>query len=899
MTFLFTDIEGSTRLWEDLPEQMREALALHHKVVRAAVESAGGFVFSTAGDGFAAVFGRAGNGVEAAIAAQQHLASSEWPTGTELRVRMAVHTGEAQERDGDYFGSAVNRAARLMSVAHGGQIVCSRVTADLIRDALTDEMTLVDLGEHQLRDLARSERVFQINPPGLVREFPALRSVDTLLGNLPVQPNRFVGRVQLIDRISELVADSAVVTLTGPGGVGKTRLALQVAATLQPEYPDGAWLVDLASVNDPERVGAVMLETLSYTLAPGEEEITGLCARLRRHRILLVVDNCEHLVASVAPVVDAISTSAPNVRLISTSREAFGIPAEQVLQVAPLATEAGGEAVELFVTRVRAARPDFTLDAQTEPAVVELCRRLDGIPLAIELAAARTRAIAPAQILERLDERFRLLDGSSRTAVARHQTLQAAVEWSYELLSDPERAVLNRLSVFAGRFTLGAAETVAADDEIDALGISEHVSALVDKSLVVADTGEESRYRLLETIRQYAADRLLSTGTATEVRARHASYYRSMAGTISPELTGPHDLVSFDRLSADLENVRLMLDWYQDHGQVEVAADVMWELHLFWIWRDHLLEMIARLEATTNPLARDDLRLSRVHGQLAWMKAQMGYPGVPEHAERSAEHARLAGKASPYHSFHGLATYAMNVDGDTKRAIGLMELAIAAASAIGDSFMATSGRVTMLWFMVLLAPGSEETIRLANEVRGDVGQSGSDTLRGLWLGAMAVTVISVEPDRTLALLDEMVTLATRANFPSMLALAEFFRGVVLFVQHRLGETAIAWRRAMVGNHATGNRQRVLLVLSGVTGLIERAGGFETAAILLISLRTARGSYGILGSEIEQSVERTIEERLARSLGGDVAFDRVRPLDVEGAIDLALDTLDELAIESST
>ena len=418
VTFLFTDIEGSTRLWEDLPEQMREALALHHKVVRAAVESAGGFVFSTAGDGFAAAFGRAGNGVEAAIAAQQHLASSEWPTGTELRVRMAVHTGEAQERDGDYFGSAVNRAARLMSVAHGGQIVCSRVTADLIRDALTDEMTLVDLGEHQLRDLARSERVFQINPPGLVREFPALRSVDTLLGNLPVQPNRFVGRVQLIDRISELVADSAVVTLTGPGGVGKTRLALQVAATLQPEYPDGAWLVDLASVNDPERVGAVMLETLSYTLAPGEEEITGLCARLRRHRILLVVDNCEHLVASVAPVVDAISTSAPNVRLISTSREAFGIPAEQVLQVAPLATEAGGEAVELFVTRVRAARPDFTLDAQTEPAVVELCRRLDGIPLAIELAAARTRAIAPAQILERLDERFRLLDGSSRTAVS-------------------------------------------------------------------------------------------------------------------------------------------------------------------------------------------------------------------------------------------------------------------------------------------------------------------------------------------------------------------------------------------------------------------------------------------------------------------------------------------------
>jgi hypothetical protein len=281
------------------------------------------------------------------------------------------------------------------------------------------------------------------------------------------------------------------------------------------------------------------------------------------------------------------------------------------------------------------------------------------------------------------------------------------------------------------------------------------------------------------------------------------------------------------------------------------------------------------------------------------MKAEMGYPGVPEHAERSAEHAKLAGKASPYHAFHGLAAYSMNVDGDTQRAIEHMELAIAAARAIGNSFMVAWGRVALLWFMVLLAPGSDETIRLADEVRRDVGQAGSDTLRGLWLGAMALTVISVEPDRTLALLDEMVTLATRANFPSMLALAEFFRGVVLFVQHRLGETAIAWRRAIVGNHDTGNRQRVLLVLSSVTGLIERAGGVETAAVLLMSLQTARASYGAPGSEIEQSVERTIEERLARSLGGDGAFDRVRPLDVEAAIDLALDTLDELAIESST
>ena len=437
-----------------------------------------------------------------------------------------------------------------------------------------------------------------------------------------------------------------MVTLTGPGGVGKTRLALQVAAVLQPEFPDGAWFVDLAPVNTAERVAAVVLETLGYTLAAGEDDVTGLCARLRRRRLLLVIDNCEHLVASVATVVDAISTSAPDVRVIATSREGLGVPAERVVPVAPLATDADGDAVELFVTRARAARPEFALDAATTPTVVELCRRLDGIPLAIELAAARTRSIAPAKILERLDERFRMLTGGSRTAVARHQTLQAAVDWSYELLSDAERVVLDRLSVFAGGFTLDAAEAVASDDEIDAFDVLEHVSALVDKSLVVADPGEAT-YRLLETIRQYAADRLVASGTAEEVRARHADYYRALAAALAPELTGPGDLAAFDRLSADIENLRLMLDWYHDHDQADVVADVIWELGLFWFWRGHELESIARLEATIDALGDDHLRRSRVHALLAWMKSSVGFAGIPEHAERSAEHAALAGIPPP------------------------------------------------------------------------------------------------------------------------------------------------------------------------------------------------------------------------------------------------------------
>ncbi len=620
-----------------------------------------------------------------------------------------------------------------------------------------------------------------------------------------------------IEQITGLVADTAVVTLTGPGGVGKTRLGLQVAAVLQPEFPDGAWFTDLAPVNTSDRVAAVLLETLGYKLAAGEDDVTGLCARLRRRHLLLVVDNCEHLVASVATVVDAISTSAPDVRVIATSREGLGIPAERVVPVTPLTTDADGDAVELFVARARAARPDFALDATTTPTVVELCRRLDGIPLAIELAAARTRSIAPAKILERLDERFRMLTGGSRTAVARHQTLQAAVDWSYELLSDAESAVLDRLSVFAGGFTLDAAEAVASDDEIDAFDVLEHVSALVDKSLVVAEPGEEA-YRLLETIRQYAASRLAASGSAENVRARHADYYRSVAAAIAPELKGPGELDALDRLSADIENLRLMLDWYPDHDRVDVVADVIWELGDFWFFRGHALETIARLEATLDALGDDHLRLSRVHAVLAWMKAFVGFTGIPEHAERSVEHAVLAGTPTPMQALAALGTYFMTFGGDSERAIEQTQLAVAAAHAIGDEYEAVHYRCNCLTYTALLAPGTDETLRFAEEVRSDVERIGSVVYRGLWLQAMAAALLPVDRERSLALLDDAAELATREKLRDAVAVCEFWRGIVLFTDRRHAAAATAWRRSLVGYHDLGSRRGVTNVLSCVSGL---------------------------------------------------------------------------------
>ena len=894
VTFLFTDLEGSTRLWEAHPQAMRSALARHDAIVRDAIESHGGYVVKTTGDGFHAAFGSAQAAVDTAVVAQLALGQESWDVPGSLRVRMGLHTCEAELRAGDYYGSAVNRAARLMSVAHGGQVVASAATSELVRGGSVE---LVDLGEHRLRDLGLPERAFQVTHPELQREFPALLSVDELAGNLPVQPNRFVGRAASIEQITGLVAETAVVTLTGPGGVGKTRLGLQVAAVVQPAFPDGAWFTDLAPVNTADRVAAVLLETLGYKLAAGEDDVMGLCVRLRRRRLLLVVDNCEHLVASVATVVDAISTSAPDVRVIATSREGLGIPAERVVPVTPLATDADGDAVELFAARARAARPDFVLDATNTPTVVELCRRLDGIPLALELAAARTRSIAPAKILERLDERFRVLTGGSRTAVARHQTLQAAVDWSYELLSDPESRVLDRLSVFAGGFTLEAAEAVAGDDEIDALDVLEHVSALVDKSLVLAEPGEAT-YRLLETIRQYAAGRLAASGTAEAVRARHAEYYRAVVTAVSPRLTGPGELDAFDRLSAEIENLRLMLDWYHDRHRADEVADVIWELGEFWYWRGHSLEMIARLQATVDALGSDHLRLSRVHALLAWMKAVVGFMGIPEHAEQSAQRAVLAGIPTPVESLAGLATYFMTFGGDSERAIEQTRLAVAAARAIGDDYSAGHYQNNCLVFTALLAPGTDETLRLAEEVRHDVEQSGSRVLPQMWRQGMAVALLPVDPDRSLTLLDEAAEHASRENLREILATAEFWRGIVLFVRRRYADAATAWRRALVGYHDLGNRRGITNVLSGVTGLTGRTGRPETAVILLAGLRAARAEYGIPGSANERQAEQRIEEHLSQGDGRESPVHSVLPLDVEATIDLALATLDEIGADAS-
>ena len=579
VTFLFTDLEGSTRLWEELRDAMQSALARHDAVLRNAVESHGGHVVKTTGDGLHAVFATAADATAAAVDAQGQLLGEVWSLPEPLRVRMGLHTGHAEVREGDYYGPAVNRAARVAAAAHGGQIVMSHATEELVCDDLPVGVALLDLGEHRLRDLSRAERVFQVRAGGLMEEFPALRSVEAFPGNLPVQFTSFVGRGEDVAAVSKALWSARLVTLTGVGGVGKTRLALQVAAELLPRFGDGVWLCELGATNDADLLGQVLVATLGVQPRPGRSLVESVCHYLAGREALIVLDNCEHLLDAAAGIAEAMLRAAPAVRVLATSREDLGVGGEHVWPVRCLGVVSGPdveaiakcEAVRLFAERAAAARPSFVVDATNVTAVGEICRRLDGIPLAVELAAARVRSMGPDEIAGLLDERFRLLTGGRRRGVERHQTLRAAVEWSYALLDERGRMVFDRLGVFAGSFDTDAATSVARGDEFTAWDVRDALDDLAAKSMVVLDDSADggTRYRLHETLRQYALERLDDTGQAVECRRRHAEYYAAFAEEAGAGLEGPHEVVWARRFDAELDNLRAAVAWALDANAPE------------------------------------------------------------------------------------------------------------------------------------------------------------------------------------------------------------------------------------------------------------------------------------------------------------------------------------------
>ena len=569
VTFLFTDLEGSTRLWREHPEAMQPALARHDAILREAIAAHDGHLVKATGDGAHAVFGNASNAVAAAVAAQLALGAEDWPLPEPLRVRMGIHSGTAEVRDDDYFGTAVNRAARLMGIAHGGQIVVSLATEELVEDGAVE---LVDLGEHRLRDVARPEHVFQVVHPGLAREFPRLLSLDAFAGNLPTQVTSFVGRDDDVARVATSLDDASLVTLTGTGGVGKTRLAVQVAAEVVAGFADGAWLCELAAVDDGDAMAQVISATIGCRPRPGLTLADSIVEFVKVRELLLVLDNCEHLLDEAGEFADAVVRSCPTVRVLATSREALDVAGERVVRVrslpAPASSTRGDDlidsaAVRLFADRALDAGADGKWDDKQWQAVGEICRRVDGIPLAIELAAARTTSMSPIEIAALLDERFRILTGKRRGRVERHQTLRATVEWSYQLLAQDERVVFDRLGVFAGTFDVAAAIAVAGGDDLDGWEVTEGVSSLVAKSMLVPEAGPEgaTRFGLLETLRQFAREKLDEYGDTDRWRRALAEHYVTVAHEVGLGLVGTDHAFWMTRLRTELDNIRAAVSW--------------------------------------------------------------------------------------------------------------------------------------------------------------------------------------------------------------------------------------------------------------------------------------------------------------------------------------------------
>ncbi len=656
LTFMISDIEQSTQAWDRHPAAMRGALELHDAIFEQSVARNGGRLVELGreGDSILAVFTRASEAVAAALDAQLELNRTEWPVESEVRVRIALHTGEAEMRDGHYVGSALYRCARLLATGHGGQTILSAPTHDLVIDSLPDSVTLQDLGVHRLKDLSRPERVYQLVHPLLQAEFPSLRSLDVKLTNLPVELTSFLGREAELSELKQLVDKSRLVTISGAGGLGKTRIALHLAAELIDDHPDGVWLIELAALSDPSLVVQAVAKAVGVREVPGTALLSSLIAHLQPRNSLIVLDNCEHLIEECALVSDRMLAGCPNLTVLATSRERLGAFGELLWRLAPLSlppttskkapleAPLESEAVRLFIDRAWPSQPGPGLDQHGSATILQICRRLDGIPLAIELAAARAKVMTLDELLERLDDRFRLLTGGGRTARARQQTLRATVDWSYQLLDRDERTLFRRLSVFAGGFTIADVEAVCPGDGVEGGAIIELLGRLIDKSLTMPVGGNDQRapMRMLETLQQYSRERLVESGEAGLYLQRHARYFAQLAESTKELQDSREHSSRLDRVEDVHDNLRAALDWSQNDS-AELNFRLVTALVGFWDARGYLSEGREWLEkALAGWPAESELRAEAL-GAAGWMAHRLGdFERADAHLQDSIRLAR-------------------------------------------------------------------------------------------------------------------------------------------------------------------------------------------------------------------------------------------------------------------
>lgn len=870
VTFAFTDIVGSTQRWERDRAAMEAALQRHDAIVRGAVEGHGGYVFKTLGDAFCAAFSRPVEAIAAMLDVARAMRDADFSDVEGLPVRIAIHTGVAEERDGDYFGPVVNRIARLLAIGHGGQVLVSEAAASLASPELRADTSLRDLGRHRLKDLNRPERVFQLSAADLPGDFPALRSLGEFAGNLPVQLTSLVGREADVATIAGLLRAHRFVSIVGAGGVGKTRTALQAAADALDEFEDGAWFVELAPLANGEFVASTVAADFGVTLA-GSDPTTELIAALRPKRLLLVLDNCEHVAAATARLAAALLAGCPGVKMLTTSRQPLEVAGERVYRLPSLAVPSGNgavlsaaeanrnAAVQLFVERARAADDRFALTDDNASDVADICRRLDGIPLAIELAASRTSAIGLRELSRHLDERFRLLRQQREDRLPRQQTLRALIDWSFDLLHDDEARAMSRLSIFAGGWTLAAATAVCADDETDAWTFLEILSALVAKSLVVADAEvDDRRYSMLITIRDYSAERLSHGGERESVARRHAQYYAEVASQTQTLADALEDERWLRVLAPEIDNLRAAVDWAVVRGH-DARAGLKLLAHMEWPellttpqeavgWYDAALASLSAAEPTVRA------RVLRHYVRLEWL---VGRPNAAREATamRALEAARESGERDEIAlSLAGVATVYRDA-GRYDEAETLFEQAYQDADTLSA---AACNTVLRNWAVCSLQRGAHETARrqFADVAERERPGSTAHASALLNIGELEFAVGNVDAARAFAG-RARETFAQLNTAPLGLAVCnlaayamaaddvEQARELLAEALQLLKRSGARWMTTAIEHHA---------VLAGIVGSHDRAA-------LLLGYTIERYA----GNDARQTTERHGYERLRRLL----------------------------------
>ncbi len=918
-TILFTDIEGSTRLWDEEGERMSAALARHDALAREAVERHRGVVVKMIGDGMHAAFDDPLDALRATLTLQQSLADPAVTNGIALRVRCGVHTGVVERRGNDTFGTTVNRAARIMSAAHGGQVLLSQAAVDGIGARLEAPVALRDLGRVRLRDLATPEHVYQALHPQLRQDFPSLRSLESTPTNLPQQTTSFIGRQRELAEAEALLAKTRLLTLLGMGGLGKTRLSLQIGADALDAFPDGVWFVDLAPIRDPSLIASEAAQVLGVREEPGRPLTQTLCAQLKQRKLLLILDNCEHLVSACASLADTLLRSTPHVCILATSREALHIRGEQTYPVLPMAApdrRAGvegllrSEAAQLFVERVRLQKPAFDLTDREAPAIAEICARLDGIPLALELAAARMRSLSIDDINARLHDRFKLLTGGSRVALERQQTLHALVSWSYDLLQEREQMLLDRLSVFSGGFDLSAAEAVCGAEPLAPEEVIDLLSSLVEKSLVMLEQGDgASRYGLLETIREFAREhstgrydtqktirefaqeRLVDRDDLTATAARHCDYYWRLAKTARDRLAGPEQAEWTRRLEVELDNLRAAIALALAGGVDPVLA-VKFEVALmrFRTLRGYSTEARNNIRAALSLPGVQEPNVARAHALYVGGALAINQSDHAEARKMLTEcldiHRSLHNPRETAAALSNLATLYLQ-QGDLAKARDCDEEALGIFRQLGDRVGEAIGLLSLGEISVQQGDASgarelfEQCLVIARSIKHqELESDGERNLGEIALGAGDLPAAQARFARSLAVCRDAEDKRGEAIALWRLGKTDVAAGDLDVARKRLSEALRALR-------AFEMNAEVLDCLEDYAKLLQLVGEAENAVRVCAAAAAIRGTLGLVRSP-HREIEMQTRVKTAREALGGTAFDAAWSLGLTWALDDAID-----------